>query len=376
MNILINAVSARLGGGQTYVCRLLENLPTEFKGKIYVLAPDSLKLPDPESVVVRLPVPSLVIRNPFFRVFWEKVFVKRQINNLKIDVLFCPGGLLSTRCPPSCKQVVTFQNMLPFDNDQLIKYGIGYSRLRNMILRRQLMKSMQQADLVIFISRYAQEYIVEKSLKKIRKFVVIPHGVDLRFYRCEKTRLTLPEWFRTNNYLLYVSALDVYKSQCEVVRAYKLLKDSMGSLPNLILIGHHFPHYTKQVRNLVDNLGLSNEIIMYEHIEYTQLPAIYQNAQINLFMSQTENCPFILLEAMASGTPLVASNMGPMPEFGGDAVLYCNPMDPQDIASKIAIFLNNETMRMDYAEKALSHSERFQWKTSASDTWHSMMSLN
>ncbi len=110
----MNALSASLGGGQTYVNRLLDYVPEHYSGKIYVLAPESLELSTQHPAVERVPVTSIVVTGVIFRTLWEKFCLPRLLRKLGIGVLFCPGGLLNTRVPAGCKKVVTFQNMLPF----------------------------------------------------------------------------------------------------------------------------------------------------------------------------------------------------------------------------------------------------------------------
>jgi glycosyltransferase involved in cell wall biosynthesis len=375
MNILINALSARLGGGQTYVKKLLEHIPEDYTGCIYVIAPDDLQFTTKHSSVKRLPVPTLLIKSVFFRTFWEIVFLPSLIRKFDINVLFCPGGLLNLKRLDHCKTVVTFQNMLPFDTSQLKKYGIGYSWLRNILLKNKLLSSMSKADLVIFISQFANQFVESILGSPLKNSVVIPHGIDKIFHRNQDDTIRLPDTFVPEKYLLYVSALDVYKSQCEVVHAYSLLRERHDDLPPLFLIGHQFPKYTKQVCDIIDKCNLNSHVILIDHMDYSSLPAVYKNSLVTLFMSQTENCPFILLEAMASGRPLVVSNMQPMPEFSKESVLYADPQNPEDIADKIEMFLENEKLRTEYAKKAEKLAYQFDWNYSATKTWQSIISL-
>ena len=375
MNILINALSARLGGGQTYVKKLLEHIPDDFSGCIYVIAPEDLQFTTIHSSVKRLPVPMLIITSVIFRTFWEILFLPQLIRKLDISVLFCPGGLLNSSRLDHCKTVVTFQNMLPFDAIQLKKYGIGYSWLRNRLLRKKLLSSMRKADLVIFISEYANQFIESIIGRPLKNSVVIPHGIDRIFHRNQNDFIKLPDTFIPEKYLLYVSALDVYKSQCEVVQAYSLLKERHNNLPPLFLIGYQFPKYTKQVRDIIDKCNLKSHVTLINHMDYSILPTVYKNSLVTIFMSQTENCPFILLEAMASGRPLVVSNMQPMPEFSRDTVLYADPRNPMEIADKIETFLKDEDLRKEYAEKAKQLAYEYDWNYSATKTWQSIISL-
>jgi len=375
MNILINALSARLGGGQTYVKKLLEHIPEDFSGCIYVIAPEDLQFSTEDLSVKRFPVPTLIIKSVIFRTFWEIVFLPHLIRKLDVSVLFCPGGLLNLIRLDHCKTVVTFQNMLPFDTSQLKKYGIGYSWLRNKLLKKKLLNSMNKADLVIFISQYASQFIEDIIGKPLKNSIVIPHGIDRIFHRNQNDFVRLPVTFVPGKYLLYVSALDVYKSQCEVVQAYSLLRERYNNLPPLFLIGYQFPKYTKQVRDIIDKCNLKLYVTLINHMDYSSLPAVYKNSLVTIFMSQTENCPFILLEAMASGKPLVVSNMQPMPEFSKESVLYADPRNPGEIADKIGMFLEDKNLRTEYAKKTEKLAYEYDWNYSATKTWQSIISL-
>ncbi len=375
MNILINALSARLGGGQTYVKKLLEHIPDNFSGSIYVIAPDNLQFSPEYSSVKRLPVSTLLINSVFFRTFWEIIFLPKLIKKLDVSILFCPGGLLNLNKINQCKMVVTFQNMLPFDSSQLKKYGFGYPRLRNNLLKNKLLNSMRKADLVIFISQYAKNYIESIVEQPLKNSLVIPHGIDTIFHSNQADLIKLPVSFIPRKYLLYVSALDVYKSQCEVVQAYSLLRERHDDLPELFLIGYQFKKYTKQVREIIDKYNLNSHVTLINHMDYASLPAVYKNSLVTIFMSQTENCPFILLEAMASGRPLVVSNKQPMPEFSKESVLYADPQNPIEIADKIEMFLENEVLRTEYAIRAENLAYEYDWNYSATKTWQSITSL-
>jgi glycosyltransferase involved in cell wall biosynthesis len=364
-----------LGGGQTYVKKLLEHIPDDFSGCIYVIAPENLQLSPEYPSVKRLPVQTRLIKSVFCRTIWEFIFLPQLIRKFDVSVLFCPGGLLNIRRLDDCKTVVTFQNMLPFDSSQLKKYGIGYSWLRNKLLKNKLLNSMKKADLVIFISQFANQFIESEIERPLKNSVVIPHGIDRIFHSNQNDLMKLPATFIPKKYLLYVSSLDVYKSQCEVVQAYSLLRERHENLPVLFLIGHQFPKYTKQVCDIIGKCNLNSHVTLINHMDYSRLPAVYKNSLITIFMSQTENCPFILLEAMASGRPLVVSNKQPMPEFSKESVLYADPRNPTEIADKIELFLENENLRTEYAKKAEKLAHEYDWNYSTKKTWQSIISL-
>jgi glycosyltransferase involved in cell wall biosynthesis len=364
LKILVNAFSARLGGGQTYLTNLLEFLQEDAAIEVFILAPDSLKVPERGNihrVRVRWPV-----ENPATRAIWEKVCLARLARRLKADVLFCPGGIIGSKVPLGCKSVTMFENMIPFDLAQRRKYPLGYMRLRNWLLERVMRRSMRKADQVICHSEFAEKVIERNAPGVSSKVVVIPHGIGLRF-RSDRARR--PEWLPAERYILYVSTIDVYKAQVEVVQAYALLKQRRPSLEMLILVGPERPHYAQRVRDEIVRLGLQHDVLLTGPVPHDELPSLYQNALINVFASECESCPNIMLEALASGRPLLASNRPPMPEFAGDAAIYFDPSNPQDLAEKLGSVIDDPVRLAELSSKARERSQLYDWARLARTTW-------
>jgi len=115
MKIIINAFSARRGGGQTYLLNLLRHLDDCTGMEIFVLAPNSLQLPT-HPAVTRLAV-NWPTDNPLLRIMWERFLLPKMLKKMDADLLFCPGGLVNTRVPKGCKTVTMFRNMIPFDKE-------------------------------------------------------------------------------------------------------------------------------------------------------------------------------------------------------------------------------------------------------------------
>ena len=375
MKILINALSARRGGGQTYIQNLLENFPKNSVDEVVILAPQALKLSSKSFNVIRINASEAIVENPLFRALWELFFLPRLLKKNSSDVLFCPGGSVSGNIPKNCRVVTTFQNMLPFDLIQRKKYPLGYMRFRNWYLRKKLLKSMTKSDLVIFISKYAKSFIEVECGLRLKNTVIIPHGIDPIFKRDLQLELLRPSWLPDSEYLLYVSILDVYKAQLEVIESYNLLKKEGKIDKKLVLVGPEYKPYGDKVRQLVVNLELEKDVLIFDSVSHNELPAIYQHASINIFASETENCPFILLEALASGRPLLSSNCQPMPEFGGDAALYFSPQSPSELSKLITKVLNSTVLTKKLSNKSIERSLLYNWEESARRTWHSINQL-
>ncbi len=373
MKILVNAISARLGGGQTYIRNLLDGEIDPAIETIYFLKSANFELPERDRVIP-IEVDERVVNNPYLRYFWEKRHVVELIAKYGIDIYFCPGGSINinpgTKIGKQVRTVMTFQNMLPFDGLQLRKYGISAMRLRNMLLKRVFVNSMVSADLVIFLSEFARDTAIRICRGKIKRAVLIPHGIQFVQQVGLKEQVT-----NSVKYLLYVSTLDVYKSQLEVIKAFALLKTKLKVPYQLFLVGSSYDPYENKVRRLIEELSLQEDVVLTGQVGKQQLATLYAGAEINIFASQTENCPFILLEAMAAGQPIACSKCPPMPEVAGDAVLYFDPNDPEDICSALCELLAKEDLRAKISRLAQERIKYFDLAKSSAETWTSIASL-
>lgn len=364
MKIVINALSARLGGGQTYLKNLLAHLPEQSDLDILVYAPDSLRLPDDRRI--RRGTASWPTENPLLRSLWERLALPRILARAGADVLFCPGGVIISSVPAGCKTVTMFRNMIPFDLEALARVPLGLQKIRNFLLKRVMLRSMANADLTIFISDHARRVI--EALTPIRNPVTIPHGIGDAF-RTHGKMLSRSTWLPTGDYLLYVSRFDVYKHQLEVASAFAALPVDLTHRYKLLLVGEVDEALSRQVVDLARRTGLEEQILIVGPVAYADLPAAYHHATVNLFASSCENCPNILLEALGAGRPVLSSDVMPMPEFGADAVGYFSAVDPKSITDALLRVLQDESRRNELAAAAARRSADFDWAGTSQKTW-------
>ena len=373
--IVINALSARRGGGKTYLLNLLKHIPEDItKLEVLLLVPGTFEVSESE-LGSSVQLKRYNVDNPFIRIFVELVSIPFMLKSVGPGVYFSPGGLLFPLTKGKWKSVTMFRNMIPFDLAERKKYPIGYMRFRNWFLSKLLLRSMLKADLVIFISHFALDHIQKITYQGINKYVVISHGVGDDFHKAENQReVKIPNLPVGEEFIFYPSIIDVYKSQLEVVDAIALLLKKGVEVPKLVLCGEIYGGYGKLVTERIERLGLNENVIISGPIPYDQMPLAYANCKFVLFASKSENCPNILLESLASNCAILCSNMMPMPEFAGDAVMYFDPADSRDIARAIELFLSSDEMIEKYSSKARQQGLDFRWETTARRTWSVLVS--
>ena len=374
MRILVNALSARLGGGQTYLRNLLLNAPQD-GWSIFVLCPDNFDMQGMPSNVQRIHVRA-DLSNPYWRALWENLNLGKLARRLNAQVLFSPGGLLPKfGLLAGLKTVVTFQNMLPYDYAQRRRYPWGARRVRDWLLEHGLSAAMRRAGLVIFISRFASDFIQAAIGPLAGTSVVIPHGIDTRFFGDPANTLPRPLVAPPGEYYLYVSFIDFYKSQIEVVRAFAALRSEGLAQGNLVLAGASYAPYLAVLHAEIARLKLENAVLLSGNLPHDELPALYQNARLNLFASRTENCPNILMEMMAAGRPALVSIAGPMPEFAGKTVYYFDPADPESLANCWRQALLNKLEADSLARRAKERVLGCTWEAASRKTWQTILEI-
>ena len=375
MRILVNALSARLGGGQTYLRNILLRVPQK-NCRIFVLCPDNFDMDDMPANVQRIDI-GINLSNPYRRVLWENLNLGKLIQSLNVKVLFSPGGLLPRfGLSNSISTVVVFQNMLPFDHVQRRRYPRGSRRLREWLLERGLSSAMSGADLVIFISHFAANFIQSKIGPLGGRSLVIPHGINSSFIFDLDNPLPRSVIAPTDEYYLYVSFIDFYKSQIEVVQAFAILRAKGIALGTLVLVGTGYEPYLANLRAEITRLALEEMVLICGNLLQKELPALYQHARLNLFASRTENCPNILMEIMAAGRPALVSHYGPMPEFAGETVYYFDPADPQSLARCWERALLNELEAANLACRAKERVSGWTWDDASRKLWKEILAIN
>jgi glycosyltransferase involved in cell wall biosynthesis len=370
--ILIDALSARQGGGQTYLLNLLTRLPPGDPTAIYLLAPDDVGR-QVASDRVRLLKPEWPVRNGLVRAVWERLYLRRHAARLGASLVFFPGGIVGSRAPRGARRVTMFRNVIPFDIEQRQRYPLGYQRLRNWVLERVMLKSMLNADLVIFLSSYGRSLIEKSAGRAIPRAVTIPHGVSPLFRSAAQT--ARPDWLPRDPYLLYVSSFEPYKAQLEVVHAFARVVQEWREPLSLVLVGPSNTAYAQLVREEIARLQLDDRVSIPGNRPYAELPAAHQHSLIGIFASEAENCPNALLEAMAAGKPILCSSRPPMPEFGGDAVLYFDPANVDELSAQLLRLLRGPETRAQLGARAAQWSRRFDWDETARATWSALQRL-
>lgn len=223
-------------------------------------------------------------------------------------------------------------------------------------------------DRVITVSHSARREVVEYYGVPEERVRVVYNGVGEAFHPSAVDPDVYERYGIRRPYVLTVSTIKPKKNVIASVRAFRALIDRRPNLPHsLVLVGYTMRGYT-EVDDEVRRLGLEGRVVVTGWTESREIPAFYAGASALLFPSLHEGFGLPVVEAMASGCPVAASNVFSIPEVGGDAILTFDPHDVDAMRDALERLLFDDEERARLVSRGLARASLFSWRESARRT--------
>jgi glycosyltransferase involved in cell wall biosynthesis len=240
------------------------------------------------------------------------------------------------------------------------------TRSSYLALRAHIPLALSQADFILTPSEYVKETIRERFHIAGERIVVTPHGVDPFFLAAPTAEETeaADRRFGPGRFFLYVGALASHKNVAGLIKAFARLPREPGA--RLIVVGKPSGRYRElEIEPLIHRLGLDDRVVLAGYVDDGLLRCLYRKAIALILPSFGEGFGLPVLEAMACGTPVVASALAALPEVAGDAALYVNPHEPGEIADAMARLMGDAAFRQELAAKGSARAASFTWDRTA-----------
>ncbi|TWH45103.1 glycosyltransferase family 1 protein [Sporomusa sp. KB1] len=170
-----------------------------------------------------------------------------------------------------------------------------------------------------------------------------------------------------NKFILYLGMLEPRKNLTALIEAYKLVSDRTGCEHKLVLAGKA-GWLCDSIYEKIQVLNLSAKVIFTGYVDLHDLPYFYNLATVFAYVSKYEGFGLPPLEAMQCGTPVVVSNVASLPEVVGDAGLFVEQNDVNDIAMGIEKVLESQALQKILRQKGIRRAAEFNWKATAQKT--------
>jgi glycosyltransferase involved in cell wall biosynthesis len=257
-----------------------------------------------------------------------------------------PSGIEQT----DIKSVVTVHDLI------FMRYPKQFGPVNYRIYLAKVTHACRVSDRIIAISQKTKDDLVELLGIDPKKIEVIYQGCDPSFAIAQtaaqksavKEKYNLPDSF-----ILSVGTIEERKNLLLTVKALKKLDDI-----KLVVVGKE-TKYTEQVKAYLTANNLNHQVMFLKDVTFAELPAVYQLASVFVYPSRYEGFGIPILEALNSGTPVIAATGSCLEEAGGPGSLYVNPDDDAGLAEKLNSVLSDDGLRQNMITKGRTYAANF-----------------
>ncbi len=249
-------------------------------------------------------------------------------------------------------------------------FFLSAARLKHLAMKTMLLHAAHRAQAIIVDSRFTAQDLVQRLRIDAEKIHPIPLGVDERFfqkYSAPELDKVRKQYRLPDQYLLTVAERRPHKNLSGLIQAFALYRKTNRHPLHLVIVGKAYADY-REPQILAEKLGVADQIHFLDYIKDAALPALYQMADVFILLSLYEGFGLPILEAMASGVPVIASNCTALPEVVGENGLLVNPREPQAVAEALHTLLSTQSLHEDLSCKALIWAQHFTWQRCAEHT--------
>lgn len=362
MNIAINCrnlIKGKLEGFGNYSIELIKRICINNPEYTFLLIFD--RPFDPSFVFSENCKPIVVpppTRHPFLNILWARFSLPRILLKYKVDLFWSPDGLcaLNTKTP----QVITIHDINfehnPKDSPRLVSWY--YRKFYPLFAK--------SAQHILTVSAYSKQDLSKTYNIENNKITVVHNGVsDLFQPISEGKRLDCQaKYTGEKKYFVFVGSIHPRKNVERLILAFEKFFNKNSDF-KLLIVGSNM--WSNKKLNIP--ASIYDEVIFTGHVELQELTEIMASAYAFIYPPYFEGFGMPLIEAMKSGTPVLSSNKTCLPEVAGDAALFFDPFNIDDLLEKMETITGDESVRKTLIEKGFERSKNFSWDQSALKTW-------
>lgn len=280
------------------------------------------------------------------------------IHKPRPDVFFTP-----THYAPRFSPIPTVISIMDLS---YIHYPDMFKRSDLYQLRNWTSYSVRHAKKIFTISESSKHDIIKTYVLPSERVVVTYPGVKMQKANVKSQKSVLEKYGIERDYILFVGTIQPRKNIARLIEAFSKLKPKTSNL-SLIIVGKK-GWLLEDILAAPKKFGVEKNVQFLDFVPDEDLAIFYQKALFFILPSLYEGFGLPVLEAMANGCPVITSNVSSLPEAGGDAALYVDPNNVDDIANKMKTLLEDEEVRNKLVEKGYQQAKKFSWEKTARET--------
>jgi glycosyltransferase involved in cell wall biosynthesis len=360
MRVAIDARKLHDFGIGTYIRNLLRQLARIDHDTEYVLLCGEADMGiaaqlGPNFRAVLEPSPNYSIR--------EQIHVPWVLRRERPDLYHAPHYVLPAAV--SCSSVVTIHDCIHLMFPQYLPNRVAYA-----YARAQMWTAAHRSDCILTVSDASKRDILHLFNIPPEKIVVVYNAIDAHFSvtPADDAVARVRERYQLDHrFVLYVGNIKPHKNLVRLIEAFNALRTGELEDVKLLIIGDEISKLPA-LRRAVHRHKLHKHVRFLGYVPDDQLAVLYRLAAVFVFPSLYEGFGLPPLEAMASGTPVVTSNVSSLPEVVGDAAILVNPHDVDSIVDGLRLVLTDPARAADMRRRGLERAREFSWERSVART--------
>lgn len=246
-----------------------------------------------------------------------------------------------------------------------------YSSLKDKKQKKTLKKNIKKADFVLAFTETIKKDLVQNGFSE-EGIRVIHSGLDHKIFypvlNLDSDILDIKPFAIQRPYFIYCSSVSgEEKNHLNLIKAFELFKKNTG-LPQRLVIAGSDGEYSEILHKAVFESSCAEDIFVTGYFPFESLAKLYAGSDACVFPARNEGVGLPVIEAMACGVPVLCSNSGALPEVGGDAPLYFNPDNIQEMADYMEKIVSDQELRSEMIKKGAERVSEFNWETTVAET--------
>lgn len=301
-------------------------------------------------------------RHPILFVWWFEHSIKRALKKYEIDVFYSPDGYLSLKSDVPQIGVIHDLNFEHHPED------IPASPLR--YLRKYFPKFAKKAAHVLTVSEYSKQDIIQSYNISPSKITVAWNGASESFVPLSDDEIQAVRTQKTEGrpYFIFVGAIHPRKNVGRLIEAFGKFAEVNNDIDLLIVGESLWGNNASSIPEVSGNL--KKRIRFTGHVSLEELNKFMGAAFALTYIPYFEGFGIPLVEAMRCGIPIISGNLTCLPEVAGEAAIYVNPFDTEEVSKAMTELVVDEQKYQELKVKSLERAELFSWDHTAEATWN------
>jgi len=320
---------------------------------------------DPEFIFEKNVIPVKTgppARHPFLWFIWFEFSVPRILKKYKADLFLSPDGYLSlrTNCPSIC--VIHDINFFHRPKDLPLLNRWYYNFFFPLFAKKAIR--------IGTVSEFSKQDISESYGISPEKIDVMHNGANELYQPNDTVVKKRTRELVTGGvpYFIFIGTLHPRKNLANLLRAFDSFRKSSPKEFKLVVVGARY-FLTAELDNVYKSMKFRNDVIFSGRLSSQELADALAASEALVFVPHYEGFGIPLIEAMNCDVPVVASNVTSLPEVAGDAAIYVDPTDIEDIAAAMKRIVFEPGLRDDLIAKGRLRKTIFSWDKTALELW-------